>query len=128
MDKETKLSIESLVGDHVLTGVRIEDKYETPDHYTVCRFTLDGVTYEITEDPCDGYRNYVRSLAILNVTALVDFRQHVVCSMKPDDNYSKNATLQMKVGDFVLFEIGEDNWDDYYPAFVCNFNKSFFEE
>jgi hypothetical protein len=119
--KDDKTTLMALVGPGILTGVQIEDKYETPDHYTVCRFTLNGVTYQIKEDPDDGYRSRIDTIEVTDDPPMDQYSIPVECSMKPDDEYERHCTLLIKHGDKIILEIGEDDTDDYYPSFVCNY-------
>lgn len=110
--------LSQLVGNHILTGVHTEDKYETPEHYTSCRFTVDGVTWEVLEDPEDGYRSSVGAVEIIECRPLEQYSIPVRCELTETN---AEYILRFFAGDHCILELGTDGQDDYYPSFVCNY-------
>lgn len=128
------IELESLVGEHELSGVDYIASEEMPSEYTyegaepycasVIRFVLDGKSYTAREDDNDGYRSAMRDLLEGGEVKNTFAPQRVLCSMRTEGTYgSKDHTLVMRdvvTGKEVL-EVGTDNTDDYYPGFVANF-------
>lgn len=122
------LTLEMLCGSHVLSGVELKNEnivgeYGYTDTVNVCLFTLDGITYRLVEDPCDGYRSYCGDLSLSDVPPRYTFPGvQVVCHMMEKTNYETNDCIVMrdvKNGKIVL-EAGTCNTDDYYP--YCYFS------
>jgi hypothetical protein len=126
------IKLESLAGEHELTGVdyiaseELKSNYEWSGPYNgqVIRFVLDGKTYTAREDDNDGYRSAMEDLVEGGVCKNQFAPQRVLCSIRTEGEYgSKDDVLEMRdiaTGKLVL-EVGTDNTDDYYPSFVANF-------
>jgi hypothetical protein len=117
--------LEELVGDHVLDFVPIIDlRHPFDADATGALFGLDGFIYLVFEDPADGYRS--------NAAPILSFKgdlwelgdrwpEHitmwVVCSMEG----SGDGVLTMReiASGKVVFEVGTDNSDDYYPSYIA---------
>lgn len=127
----SEVTLESLVGEHLLTGVDTgkipnTDDWGGSDECETLTFVLDGEVYTATEDPSDGYRSCMGSLVNGGVVVSNTFApQKVICSYR--DRYSdneKSEVLEMRdasTGEIVL-TVGTENTDDYYPYFVANFD------
>jgi hypothetical protein len=128
-----QVEFEALIGEHVFTGAdsgilpanRDEDRWEEAN---VFRFVLDGVTYVATEDPSDGYRSSLGTLLVdisgAPVPAVPPVR--VVVRKAPDDVWEKNDYIEgicIENGE-QIFRVGTRNHDDYYPAFVGEFDPT----
>lgn len=128
-----QVSMESLCGAHVLSGVDQGDAqlqpYEGAGYDVDCnwiRFVLDGVIYQATEDPDDGYRSSMRDLAIVSDPVANVFPPcAVVGTIRATGEYGGNSEvlsfIDERTGKVVL-EVGTDNSDDYYPSFVAFFD------
>ena len=103
---------------------------------------LNGVLYWFQEDPSDGYRSalsHVRIAGLADVPpgALVEFPPRLVncwIRTKPTvefytddqgDEFYTDQRDEILVGvdeatNTILFEIGTDNLDDYYPSFISH--------
>ncbi len=121
---ENSVTLESLVGEHVLTGVdseqtRQECAYEDA---TALRFVLDGRIYVATEDPEDGYRSCLGGIAIVDGPPVVNVFPpcRVVGSMLESSSDEILELRDVSTGKVVL-EVGTSDTDDYYPSFVGNF-------
>lgn len=92
---------------------------------------LDGTLYWFQEDPDDGYRSSMSHVRIADARDLPDgclatFEPRLVnCELrtKPEDEHSWISRDEVLFGideatGMVLFEIGTENLDDYYPYFV----------
>lgn len=123
-----QVTLESLVGEHVLTGV----DFETPEEWrgerrvaNVIRFVLDGRIYVASEDDNDGYRSSMESLEIVEGPPVANTfpPTRVVVSHITTGKYESNdylAFLDIANGEVVL-EVGTENVSDYYPGFVNHF-------
>jgi hypothetical protein len=126
------IELESLVGEHELSGVDYIKSEEMPSEYdfsgpysaSVIRFVLDGKVYTAREDDNDGYRSCMRDLVEGGEVKNTFAPQRVLCSLRTEGTYgNKDYTLVMRdvvTGKEVL-EVGTDSTDDYYPSFVANF-------
>ena len=128
------VTLETLVGRHVLTGVDfgIGEKGEYDDEPpNTCTFLLDGETYTVTEDPSDGYRSSMRDIAKGGQDVSNRFPPcPVLCRMRTSGKYGDvDDVLEMidEVSGKLVLEIGTGNTDDYYPYFVANFDPTAME-
>lgn len=113
------IEIESLVGEHILSGAFCDAETSGPQ---VLRFTLDGTHYEAVEDPDDGYRSTLGELRTTATAPLNTFPPvAVVCEMKPDNSDSILQFLN-PVTRKPIIEIGTADQGDYYPGFVGYFS------
>jgi hypothetical protein len=86
-------------------------------------FQLGDVTFEVIEDPDDGYRSYFREVQIINMNS----------EKKPGNLLGGVIIEAANHGDFggyritdeldghVWLEFGTDHSDSYYPCFIYNF-------
>ncbi len=113
----------------ILSGVDRETKRITDYNYyygdeesQVIRFELDNIIYVAVEDNNDGYRSAMDKIFIdtkSNIKTRIPGHK-VYAKRRNGDRYSKNDTIEfidIITNDLVL-AIGTDNWDDYYPMFV----------
>ena len=95
------LTLEMLCGSHVLSGVELKNEnivgeYGYTDTVNVCLFTLDGITYRLVEDPCDGYRSYCGDLCLVR-EEFYNGKWHKMASgvhrtvKEATDNFLRNA-------------------------------------
>lgn len=121
------MQLKDLVGKRMLSGYdtfMIKATNSWGEDANSAYFILDGVTYQATEDPSDGYRSTMEELIIVeNATIRNTFPpQEVIGEMIPDSYGDKNDVIQFtdaKTGEVVL-ELGTSNVDDYYPYCVMN--------
>jgi len=123
------MELKDLVGEKMFSGIDFEnDKVKTwGDNFEDCQcvnFVLDGKVYTAVEDPDDGYRSSMKEIKegitqVKNIFSPVK----VLARMKPDDNYGKNDVLELIniANGKTVFEVGTDNYDDYYPCWVASF-------
>ena len=122
----TEVSLDTLLGEHILSGVDFStippaDRYD--EEAQTCAFILDGKTYIATEDPSDGYRSSLGSLIVGGEVTTKFPPCRVVGRKVADGDYEKNDVIELvdaTTGEAVL-EIGTGNTDDYYPYFVARF-------
>jgi hypothetical protein len=124
----TKVELETLVGEHELSGVDFEE-VKASDRYNedanVIRFVLDGKIHVATEDPSDGYRSSLRDVEIVDGPPVTNMfgPVKVVGSALPNGDYV-NDCIQFRdaANGEVILEVGTMNTDDYYPWFVGKFH------
>lgn len=123
------MELTDLIGEHVLSGVDFsnEDVLTWGENYEPCqvmRFRLDGVVYQVVEDPSDGYRSSMRDITTSDVPIKNEFEGvRVVGRHDTGDAHDRNDILVLMdivSGKDVLW-CGTSNFDDYYPSFVANF-------
>jgi hypothetical protein len=131
--KPVEVELEALVGERVFTGADSGILPADPDNYQyetadLFRFVLDGVTYTAQEDPSDGYRSSMQSLTLGDggrpVPSVPPVR--VLVRKMPNSEYAVNDAIEgicIENGK-VLFRVGTDNTDDYYPSFVGYFDPT----
>ena len=113
-----------------LSGVDFE-RIEIDDWWTTSancmRIVLDGVTFNILEDPDDGYRSMLNKIYIggkvKNTFSPVKvLGRHYVGEdgewYTPRDNIMQLVDIKNKR---VVVEFGTHNYDNWYPCFVARF-------
>lgn len=98
-------------------------------------FSLSGRTYLVFEDPSDGYRSAAGPLLSFSGSAYelgghswswpTYLREEVFCSHRTKGEFGgEDDVLEVssKATGAVIFEVGTENVDDYYPAFVCRWS------
>lgn len=119
-------SLEDLVGEHTLNFVpQLDLKHPIDTTAAGCTFGLDGFVYLVFEDPSDGYRSqaapllsYQGDLYQLGGSLWPDHLSlRVVCSM--EGGGQGVLTMREVAGGKVVFEVGTDHLDDYYPSYVA---------
>lgn len=118
-------SFERFFGEHTFEGCKIGEAEVTDlGVCNTCLFCIDGETYRLAEDECDGYRSYCKEIEISEEKIKPEFSIRVVCTSYDDDEdngeYYENDC--MKVIDIIngktILVIGTKNVKDYYP-FCC---------
>jgi hypothetical protein len=123
------IELSELAGEHTLTGVLLEESSETPDHYAKCRFTLDGITYRVDEDGDDGYRSYAQDCEQTEEPPILQFDVTVTVVHRTEENGDECNIIRMIDGSGnEIFRVGTDHTDDYYPLYVCEFDRSLIPE
>lgn len=113
------ITLESLVGEHELSGVDMSVESNGYEDASVCRFVLDGKAYTATEDPDDGYRSYLGTLQEGGEVKNSFPAQRVLCYMRGGSD--ETLVFRDVVTGKEVLEVGTDNTDDYYPSFVAHF-------
>ena len=123
--------LDALVGLHLLSGVdfgktAVEGGYHDESAET-CTFVLDGKTYTVTEDPCDGYRSAMQSLVQGGASVQNTFPAcRVLCFIEcKDGDYDADVLVMRDVitGRAVL-AIGTKNVSEYYPCYIARFDPT----
>lgn len=120
------VELADLAGDHILTGIERgynPDPYNQYQNVECLRFTLDGITFEIEEDPDDGYRSSARNL-VVSARPIASFDPvpvHCVHDAGKPNSY-RNDIIEIYVGDKLLIRTGTCDVDDYYPSWVSEWN------
>lgn len=124
------MQLNEFIGEHILSGIEVGtmqiDDYSWTEICNYIKFTLDGVTLLAAEDPSDGYRSYMRELAIVEEPCkikLPDIR--VCCTMRPDDGkWCKNEVLSFidVLSGKEILAVGTENYDDYYPYCILEYS------
>lgn len=130
MRKKTidKLNLESLCGEHYLSGVEMTERmvhtdYGEDEERNVLLFTLDGTTYMMVENPEDGYRSYCDRIEIVPYKPMYSFPPvRVLCHTKEDDDCEQHNCIVMRdmTNGKIVLEAGTQNYNDYYP--MCYFS------
>jgi hypothetical protein len=130
-------TLDDLVGEHVLTGVdfgsvTFTEGWHGGETANTCVFELDDVVYTVTEDPSDGYRSSMESIAKGGTVTNRFPPCRVVGSMKvpdPDSYESSHDVLELRdvTTGLIVLEVGTGNTDDYYPYYVANFDPKAME-
>ena len=126
------ITLQSLVGEHLLSGVsdrsvKVVTWGDNTDDAAQIAFILDGVGYAATEDPDDGYRSSMGSLAPCPTDAISNTfePQRVLASVrtKHDEYGGIDDVLEFRdvVTGKVVLEVGTADTDDWYPYFVGTF-------
>lgn len=113
--------LEQLVGVHHLTGVEMlvvteKNGWGYAEDVNAVRFVLDGVVYQATEDPDDGYRSMLGTIGVIEgATVKYMFPPvKVRCAMSDEVNEEILHFTDMDNGEIIL-KIGTDCSDDWYP-------------
>lgn len=122
-------TLEKLIGKHTLSGVdevveRIEQYSDYYEDCEVIRFVLDGKTYTASQDPEDGYRSSMKEIMVSDDKVINTFPPVEVIGKMQHDDYSFNDVLELyniNTGKLIL-AVGTENYDDYYPCWVADFN------
>lgn len=121
-----EITLKSLVGAHVLSGIETGETEVNGKEAECVWFELDGKTYEVAEDPDDGYRSYLGK--INKVYKRCRYRIPdipVICVLNDKDNESGEECeiLEFKdaKNDNIILRIGTANTDDYYPYCVIEY-------
>ena len=117
-------SLYDLEGEHLLSGVEVLSS-EGYGYGVV--FTLDGVSYEVLEDPDDGYRSHCGELTVEEQPPKFSFPpQPVLCAMRPNDPMVEQHD---DILDFYnpetnqrILSLGTANYDDWYPYFDLEYH------
>lgn len=129
----TKLS--DLVGESVLETVpRIDVRHPFDTDASGVVFTLGGRTYLVFEDPSDGYRNSAGPLLSFAGAAYElggegfwpDYiHEEVYCSHRTKGSHGNDddvLEVSSKATGQLIFEVGTEDIDDYYPSYVCRWD------
>lgn len=117
-----------LVGEHVLEIVPMDISHPTDASASGIMFTLDDVTYLVFENPSDGYRSSVGVVLSFNGDAYelggdkwpTNIREPVICSHRTNYEHggeSDMLEMRSKETGALIFSIGTENTDDYYPYY-----------
>jgi hypothetical protein len=125
------MELKDFLGEHLFSGVDFNTeniKRQYGDDFEDCQcvnFIVDGKTYTAIEDPEDGYRSCMREVKESTAVVKNTFEPvRVLGMMKRDGDYHKNDVLELvslKNG-LVIFEVGTENTDDYYPCWIAKFS------
>ena len=126
------LTLESLCGEHYLEGVErgsvtMPPRYhgDDPEEANCLTFILDGVAYQVIEDPQDDHRSSMREIRVGSRGEVKNrFRPvEVLARMKLDDGQTNDILQLVDLGTGeVILEAGTANTDDYYPWFVAEWS------
>jgi len=118
------MELEDLVGLHELSGVDFNNesiKATWGDSYDDCQvvnFIIDGLTYSVIENPCDGYRSCMKEIKQSPVEVENKFPDVTVYGSMNDQVLIFHDVHTNKI----VLSIGTRNAHDYYPCFVSNFS------
>lgn len=124
------VDLASLTGEHMLDAVDRSSKRVQMygDHFedaSILLFRLDGVVYAALEDPSDGYRSAMERLFVSDEPMSNVFPPIKVEGRKrPPENGYEQDVLELYDAEtkLLVLAVGTRDVDDYYPAFVDEFN------
>lgn len=125
------MELKDLVGEHILDGVdflfgKVEVYDSCFEDAQIMRFRLDGIVYDVAEDPEDGYRSSMREITTSTAPMKNTFTPvKVSCIYKDLDDYGNTSDLlYIYTTDLMnlIILVGTADVDDYYPCFTANFN------
>lgn len=110
-----EVTLESLVGNHILTGCARDTEKGDGASFTMI---LDGRAHTFKEDPLDGYRSCLNKVTVDdrkvgNMFAPVVLEARM--SECPDDDIIIFYDISSKMS----VRIGTEHYDDCYPCFVA---------
>lgn len=108
----TNLDIESFVGEHVLNAVQYGENGNGI-------FSLDGASYEVVEDPDDGYRSYLDEIKVIEpVREMYSIPVFVVPIEDPD---KVGIVFVDKRSEKPILTFGTDYYESYYPCYFFDY-------
>ena len=127
---ELAKQLSDLVGEHLMEAVpRLDLRHPFDPDATGAAFTLSENTYLVFEDPNDGYRSAAAPLLGFAGSAYQlggEYRTEylrpplkVVCTMEGEGG--EVLTMRDERGQ-IVFEVGTDNSDDYYPSYIARWS------
>ena len=108
----SKLNIEAFVGNHILNAVQYGENGNGI-------FSIDGASYEVVEDPDDGYRSYMDE-----VKAIEPIREmySVPVVVAPIGDPAKEGLVFIdKRSMRPVLSFGTDYYEDYYPCYFFDY-------
>lgn len=125
------MTIKDFVGIHTLTGVELNRpfqliKYGFREDTLATVFQLDGINYIAIIDPDDGYRSYLcDELETTDQAPRTTFPPiEVFAKLNTRDMFGDESEV-LELYDIrnskLIFMIGTENVDDYYPCAVSAF-------
>jgi len=127
MNNERGILLKDLCGFHKFQGIEVSMKKNTGsssvfqeyENCQVVKIMLDGTTFELMENPDDGYRSFCEDAIISDDTPRYTFPDYeIICKKKPDDKYGEHDVLIAEDPNtgLTIFEIGTLYAKDYYPC------------
>jgi hypothetical protein len=109
------VQLEELIGEHYLSGVEFD--LDNPTSNGVY-FSLDNVVYFAEEDDPDGLRSSLGNITITSRKKLKNSfeEQKVIIEVKDE-----MLIMYDDVTGKLVFELGTDNTDEYYPLCIMRF-------
>lgn len=117
------MTLHDLCGYHLFSGI---ERFQTPAEYGLTRsgvrFIFDGVSYEVWEDPSDGYRSYLGEIYESDSLPayLFPVSVPVVCHMD-DSECSEILCVRDALNGEIIMRIGTDYSEDYYPQCILEY-------
>lgn len=126
------IELKDLVGLHYLSGVdrttTQEWTKETPyEDAAVLNFILDEKTYSVVENPEDGYRSCLGQIYVTEDKIENTFEPIALFAHMRTERYDNHEPENIILDFYDVFNgkrvmsIGTENWDDWYPYFVADF-------
>lgn len=91
------------------------------DDETSVLFVLNNKTYIAVEDPEDGYRSVLSYIKKTNEICKNKIPPHIVKCKRYEDVNSEIISFIDIINNEIVFEIGTDYNDDYYPCAILHF-------
>ena len=123
------MELSDLAGEHILDAVDFSNENiktwgDSFEQCQVMRFRLDGIVYQVVEDPSDGYRSSMRDITVSEAEMTNVFEGvRIVGRHRTSQEYQTDDILELIdiANGNVILEAGTENTEDYYPSFVANF-------
>ena len=126
------INLKSLVGIHTLNGIdfSIPSQYKKGTYFddaSTCSFILDNIVYQAIEDPSDGYRSSLDGIVILERDVELIIKKLpspivINCNYIHNIDVFDGLVFEDVISDLEILRIGTENFDYYYPTFVCSWN------
>jgi len=85
-------------------------------------FKLNTLVWEAIENPDDGYRSYLDSVIRIGQKLVFSSREFARVRVEEADNgYFRGWQLVDEKDNHVWLRFGTDDYDDYYPYFVFDY-------
>jgi hypothetical protein len=118
--------LSDFVGEYIFTLIPDCSEVHQTDA-TVVSFGLDNMVIFVHENPSDGYRSHVGDVVVAGLAdcskvhnRILPVNQYVICEFSDSCDEDILRIRSAKTG-LLIFIIGTDSADDYYPCFVWTY-------
>lgn len=115
------IELKNLVGSHILSGIDLgAEPLEDGMLANYVKFTLDGITYRVNENPEDGFRSWMQDPQIVAEPCKIQLPNVLVnCGLDPDTCSEILIMTDMNDG-LEIMRIGTYYNDELYPTCIFN--------
>ncbi len=123
------MEIKDFEGIGKLSGIdrttESRERYGSSEDCEVLRFELNGICYEVSENPDDGYRSSHEEPIVYDGKIKNTFKAVLIAGLHKTQAQDGTDDIMefysVKTGEKIL-SFGTNNVDDYYPYWVCEFS------